>query len=79
MIDHNRLDDCTRQPSHKIYAPIFRILRIIIIITITNSLMRISNWIVTSGDDIVRTQVKKREGDVIDRLGVKRFGIQFFI
>ena len=41
--------------------------------------MRISNWIVTSGDDIVRTQVKKREGDVIDRLGVKRFGIQFFI
>ena len=41
--------------------------------------MRISNWIVTSGDDIVRTQVKKREGDAIDRLGVKRFGIQFFI
>ena len=59
----------------------FRILRIMIFffnffLTVTNSLMWISNWIVASGDDIVNIEVKKRSWCY--RLGVKWFEISFF-
>ena len=62
-----------------IYAPICLFVCFFIylfyLFTITNALIQISNWIVASGDDIVKIEVKKRRW-CYSRLGAKWFGIQ---